>query len=204
MKNAVTSLARRGDGYLLESPLDVPGWEPRKFRRAAVIVEGVRHYVAGRHVKGPGVFEYELRPWSDAYHDPPAEEIVCDAAFLRALTVASRARDTASALHDTMKILKPLVGFLPAATKLRLQETYGVHPGEATTASIFLEYLILAVAGALLSVNSFTMSHVLPGGALWTVVGAVAPDALVRYGRVLHGEISPPGFYEWLVRMRWR
>ncbi|MBI3447535.1 MAG: hypothetical protein HY049_01250 [Acidobacteria bacterium] len=169
-----------------------------------MIVHGARHYVAARHAKGPGTFEYELRPWPDAYHDPPAEEIVCDAAFLRALSVASNSRAAASARHDAMRFLKPLVGFFPSATKLRLHESHGVHPGEATTASLFLEYLILVVAGALLSVNSFTMAHVLPGGALWTLVGIVAPDALVRYGRVLHGEVSPPGFYEWLVRMRWR
>lgn len=193
-------LNRRGDGYLLVSPLEIPGWEVRRFRRPAILVEGRRFEIAESRSFGKGAVEYDLRPWPADYHDEPTEEIVCDQGFLLALEAAGRARPAAEASYEIMRLLKPLIGFLPSGTKLRILERHGVHPAEATRLSLMVEYLALVVMGALLTIHTFT--QVLPGRLLWTLVLVIAPDALVRYSRDLAGDFSPPGFYEWLFRRR--
>jgi fucose permease len=103
--------------------------------------------------------------------------------------------------------VSPLIGFLPARTKARLELTHGVDPVATTFQSVFVEFLITLGAFAMSAIgkmiealeghNAGISSKLFVGIAI--VVGL---DAAMRYDRILREERPPPGFYEWLVTRR--
>jgi hypothetical protein len=114
-------------------------------------------------------------------------------------------RDRAAALSKhtrrvsgLLRIVSPFTGFLSARIKGRLEESYGLDSVASTKQSIVIES-VLALCG--LALTQIGMSS---GGFPWLpflgVTVFLAPDAAVRWDRVLGEQRPPPGFYEWTLR----
>jgi hypothetical protein len=85
-------LFRDGHAFVIHSAVVMEGWEPRRYRKMAVAIDGVRCHVVealvhDRPVEGVRA-RYRLEPWPAGFHDLPLAEVRYDADFV--LTRRSR------------------------------------------------------------------------------------------------------------------
>ena len=95
--------------------------------------------------------------------------------------------------------MSPIVGFLSARIKGRLEETYGIDCVNTTWHSICVEG-ILALAGLALAAIGIISGRYPFLGLLLLPAIVLAADGTVRWERILWEERPPPGFYEWLFK----
>jgi hypothetical protein len=200
-------VVRNGGEITIQARVPMAGWEARRFRRAAIVFRGRRYRIVSRTLRPDGSADYVLEPWPSGLADEPAAEIVYDDAYVAARDAALARQERAAAANVLFLPFTPFVGFLWSGAKRRVHERFGIHPRSATEMSVWLEFGLLALAAALLSIHvmagAFGPSP-LPGGVLLAVAALVGPDAVVRYGSALDESMEPPGLYEWLFRMRLR
>lgn len=200
------------DRLLVISRVDMDGWEVRQHRAAMIRFDGRTWRITGKVVGADRTIRYELVPWQPGEQDIPGLEIdyTPDYVALRNHTAAMGRRR--SRVTSGLRIVSPLIGFLPGHTKAHLEAVYGVDPVATTFHSVFLEFLITIGSFALATIGMMAMAgtiiYKLSGGpgipaVLLVVIGvAVGIDGAVRYGRILREERPPPGFYEWLLPRR--
>lgn len=201
-----------GDRLLVISRVDMDGWDVRKHRAAMIRFDGRTWRITGKTAGADRTIKYELVPWQPGEQDIPGLEIdyTPDYVALRDHRAAIGRRR--SRVTSGLRIVSPLIGFLPGQTKARLEAVYGVDPVATTFQSVFLEFLITIGSFALATIGMMatagTIIYKLPGGpgipsTLLVVIGVAAGiDGAVRYGRILKEERAPPGFYEWLWTRR--
>ena len=108
--------------------------------------------------------------------------------------------------------LKPLIGLMPSAAKLRIEAEFGISARSATFFSLWLEVCIFLGLGVLVSAFAYAGMYAL--AASGTIVGpylllglivveaALLIDLIMRYSSYLQEDLSPCGFYEWILPRR--
>lgn len=200
------------DGRLVvESRADMPGWEVRDFRRAAIVYRGGRWFVAAKERSGGG-FRYTLEPWDDERNDIDGGSIEYDERYVVERDRARRGRAVAKGVHPFLIPLYPLIGLLPGAVKRRLADGWGISEERATVQSLVLEAVAALMIMALLSISSVARGigpmfgvDSIPwlrdsGRAGLVALVLVVPDIVIRYARILGESAHPYGFWEWLFR----
>ena len=188
------------------------GWDPRKHRASLIRFDGRAWRIASLTPGPNGANQYELVPWEPGPHELIGIEIDYNAEYVArrdrtAVSYRKRSRVTLA-----LRVVSPLIGFLPAQTKAQLEAAYGVDPVATTFQSVFLEFLTavccLAMAAIGIAALAGTFVYRLAGGTgvlmvTFMVIAVVAGiDGSVRYGRILAEERPPPGFYEWALTKR--
>lgn len=201
----VDRVRRIPDGLLVESVVAMPDWRSSRFRPTAVFFEGVRYAVRSHQSGRAGSHLYTLAAWPDDGVDAPGPVIEYDEAYVRRRQRLRSQRRAADVLAAVAVPLTPLLGLLPSRVKSALHGTLGVHPMEATRASITLEGIAATLCGALAVIHIVTLGRLTPelGHTLW-LLPLLSVDAFVRYDAVLREAVRPPGFLEWLVPARLR
>src|SRR5262245_32205871 len=205
-------VSAEGERLVVESRADMPGWEVRAFRRAAIVYRGERWFVAAKKREGAG-FRYTLEHWDDARADIDGGVIEYDAGYVYARDAAERARAVAGGTRAFVLPFYPLIGLLPSALKRRLADRFGIDEDLTTKQSIVLEAGVGLMCGALISISSmanvyggaFGVKEIpwldqLAGGAAPVAVVLIAPDVVMRYARILGESGVHWGFWEWLFR----
>jgi len=190
---------RAGTSLTIISTVDMPEWEVREFRRVAVWFGGTRYELSGRSRGGAGRIHYRLDPWPDDPTERPGAEVFYDRDYVAQRDRLLEVRRRLGVAGALLLPVHPLLGFLWYPTKERLQLTLGVEPDRVTRWSLFLEYLVLLVLGAL----NIIARHAplgLTDGLLVVFILVLVPDAIMRWS--LGHDGFPAGFYEWLVRRR--
>jgi len=199
----------RGDRLIIESPIEIEGWEVRRHRRLLVHYEGRGWTPCRIELTVQGSMRYELAPWNPAPLEIPGGAVEYGSDFVerRDSAAASRRRHERAGL--ALNLLSPLVGLLGARLKGSIEARFGIDSSAATARAVSLEALAIAPAVALVAIE-FVASGIAgqPVGLPWRSCAAVAlvlaPDVLMRWDRLLAEEHPPPGFYEWAWRPRRR
>jgi hypothetical protein len=200
-----------GSRLVVESRADMPGWEVRPFRRAAIVHRGARWFVAAKE-RERGRFRYVLEPWDDERGDIDGGVIEYDEEYVAARDGASRARAAASGVRALLLPFYPVIGLLPGSTKRRLADSFGISEELATAQSIVLEASLALMAMGMMTISSFTRVY---GGAFgvdsipwlsnipgkgFALIALLVPDVVMRYAKILGESQHQYGFWEWLFR----
>jgi len=201
-----------GDRLLVISRVNMDGWDVRKHRASLILFDGRTWRVAAKTTGADKAIHYELVPWQPGEQDIIGPEIDYTPEYVALRDHRATIGDRRSRVTSALRIISPLIGFLPGRTKARLEAAYGVDPVATTFQSIFLEFLVtigcLAMASIGMAAFAGTIVYKLPGGpavpaVLFVAMGVVVGiDGSVRYGRILREDRQPPGFYEWLMPRR--
>jgi hypothetical protein len=200
-----------GSRLIVESRADMPGWEVRSFRRAAIVHRDQRWFVAAKD-RERGRFRYVLEPWDDERGDIDGGVIEYDEEYVTARDSASRARAAASGVRTILLPFYPLIGLLPGAAKRWLADRFGISEELATAQSIVLEAVLVLMIAAMTTISSFGRLY---GGALgvdsiswlsnsaggrFVALALLVPDVVMRYAKILGESQRQYGFWEWLFR----
>jgi hypothetical protein len=184
----------------------MPEWRASRYRPTAVFFEDERFAVRAHHAEEHRLHVYELTPWPDDGIDPPGKVIEYDEDYVRLRERQRSVGQISEVLAMLAVPLKPVLGLLPARVKAALQTTIGVHPVEATRASITLEGVVAFLCAALAIIHIATAGVSTPElvHTVW-LLPLILADAFMRFDAVLKEETHPPGFLEWLLPARlWR
>jgi hypothetical protein len=94
----------------------------------------------------------------------------------------------------------PFVGFLPSPLQAFFHERYGIHPRTATAFSLGVEWAAIVALGGMLLIHMFT--QIFNTAYLLASIMILAVDSWVRKDSLLREAMDPPGFFEWLFRLR--
>jgi hypothetical protein len=194
------------DRIVVVSSVEMADWEVRR-NRPTLIRFAEQTWRTARKTTAAGKTQYELVPWSEADQHLIGREIDYNTDYVARrdnTPISARRRSRVTAL---LRIISPLVGFLPGRTKTRLEAGHGIDPVASTSQSVFFQFLITLGAFSLASIGQLIVAHEgtdagLPV-ALFVVIGLVTGlDGAVRWDRILSEQRPPPGFYEWLFRRK--
>ena len=146
-------VSAEGERLLVESRADMPGWEVRSFRRAAIVYRGDRYFVAAKEREG-GRFRYSLERWDDERDDIDGGSIEYDADYVAARDGDARTRAAASGVRALLVPLYPLIGMLPGAVKRRLADSFGISEERATALSVVLEAAVALMIMGMMTISS--------------------------------------------------
>ena len=193
-------LYRREGQILVVSSADMRDWEVRRYRRTMIRIGEEAFFLSSRIVQGDGAHRYLLARWPDDYADPPWKVITYDLDYVRTRDTAEETIRRHRRNLPFVAILVPVVGFLPASVKALWHERYGIDPRTATAFSLYVEYLATLGCIALLAMHMFTAAF----NSKWLIgtIVVLGADAWVRKASLLDEVVNPPGFYEWLYRLR--
>lgn len=201
----------RGSRVIVLSRADMPGWEVRAYRRAAIVFRGERYYVRAKEPRGGGL-RYTLERWPEELEDIGGPQIEYDERFVAERDGARVAREVASRVRLLLVPLYPVIGLLPGAVKRRLADGYGISAERATEQSLWLEAAIALATAALFTISTMAgmLGRVFGTGPLsWAGASSgfgiaalllVVPDLVMRYARILAESEHSYGFWEWLFR----
>ena len=195
-------VVRKSGRLVVHSRANMPDWEVRRYRKVMIRYEGERFFPSSKAILWNGSHRYVLEPWPADSPDPPSAIIDYGLDYVKARDEAETAMQRHRRKLLLVAALLPLVGFLPSSYKAALNERWGVHPQSATSLSLFLEYLAVLAASVLLAIDVFT--GIFNFKYLVAVIVVFGVDAWVRKDSLLAEEMNPPGFYEWLFRIRLR
>lgn len=188
------------DQLLVVSRVEMAGWDVRQHRYTLIRFDGRTWRVASKTAGAEKTFHYQLVPCHPAEQDVSGPEIDYNLDYVawrdHSLAVGRRRGPVVTLL----RIVSPLVGFLPARTKARLEAVYGMDPMASTFHSVFFEFLLTLGSVALSSIA--VMTGILPVGPLLAIAVVAGVDGVVRWERIIGEERPPPGFYEWLLPRR--
>jgi len=197
----------RGDRLIIESPIEIDGWEVRRHRRLLVRYAG-RGFTPRRIERTThGSVRYELAPWSPVPLEIPGAEVEYGIDFVERRDSAAASRRRRERAGFVLNLLSPLVGLLGARLKGSIEEQFGIDATAATERCVMIEALSIAPALAMVVIELVASGiagqpvglPVRPCAALALVFGL---DVLMRWDRLLAEEHPPPGFYEWAWRWR--
>jgi hypothetical protein len=192
-------IMRDGRAIVVTS-VEMPDWEVRQHRIRPVQFDG-RLWRVAEKTTAAGKVRYELAPWVPADEYVNGLEIHYDAAYVAARDRVAVAGGRSSHVTFLLRVVSPFVGLLPAATKGRLEERYGIDPVATTFHSVVLVLLIALTAFTLMGIGELIFGSTRFAAALQFGIGVLfALDGATRYSRILHEERPPPGFLEWLIR----
>jgi hypothetical protein len=178
------------------------GWEVRRHRASPIRFDGRTWRMQRLSMDATGLLRYELLRWEPADHELPGPEIDYTEAYVACRDRTPMVNQRRSRATLLLGFVQPLLGYLPARLKDRLETQYGIDPVASTFASIFIEALV--GLGALALMTIYTFSGKGSPVTFLAISGAVFVDAAVRYSRLLNEERPAPGFYEWLREFQWR
>ncbi len=199
-----------GEGLVVSSTVDMPNWDVRDFRRTAIHFQGQKYFLTHKE-KAAGRFRYRLVPWTEDFEDIAGHVVEYDEAFVKDRDEVLRAQASARRLSVFFPFFYPVIGLLPGWIKRWLADSYGVSEEVTTQQSLFLEYAVIILAIAFVSITTMAggmvgaqsppwIAQLLKGS--WLVFFVVTPDAVVRHHKVLGESSYPWGFWEWLWRWR--
>ena len=184
----------QGDRLLVITAMEMPDFEVRQHRATLIRFEGTTWRVAAK-TTAAGKIHYELARWDPADYERTGRHIDYSAEYVAVRDQAAPKDRAQNRVTGFFRYVTPLIGFLPARTKARLEMTHGVDPVSATFQSVFLE-LLITIGSLTLAVIGVTLIPAIVFGIV------VAVDGSMRYASILGEERPPPGFYEWMKRLR--
>jgi len=202
----------RGDKLVVYSSVDMHDWQVRRYRRPAIIVDGVTYFVAKKEAGENKEVRYVLEPWPENFRDLAGRRIHYDEEYVRARDAARAEMRRRDLVYSLLLALKPLIGLMPSAAKLRIEAEFGISARSATFFSLWLEVCIFLGLGVLVSAFAYAGMYAL--AASGTIVGpylllglivveaALLIDLIMRYSSYLQEDLSPCGFYEWILPRR--
>jgi hypothetical protein len=187
---------------VIYSSYDMEDWKVTKYRKAAIFFKDKKYFLTRKSKLEDGTFRYKLKEWPEDHVDLPSKSIVYDEEYVAERDTIHIKVERIKKISLLMKIIYPLLGFLPSRLKERLQDKYGVDPVNTTGFSLFIEYLFAALVSCLYVIQLFTRG--LPSWFDYspTVVILVVLDAVIRWHDLLGEAASPYGFYEWIFKLR--
>jgi len=198
----------RGRRTMIDAAAEMAPWEPRKYRRPAVLFEGTRYFVVAKEPGAGSRVRYLLEPWPADSPEDPAFEIHYDEEYVAARDASLRRAAAGRGIEPIVLAVTPLIGLLSADLKVRLERDYGIHSRVATGRSLWLEYFIFLLASVLLAISTWTGGMtgfvIVRPRVLVPVLVVVGLDCVVRYSSLKEGMEKPWGFYEWLIRAKLR
>ena len=188
----------REASVVVDSAADMPDWEFRDYRRTAILFRDRQYFVAEKRLLPGGAYRYVLQPWGDS-GDLPGRTIVYDAEYVTARDAAARTTARRDGVSAALLFVSPLLGFLPARTKLMLDDRYGFDPQVVTRQSVFVERILAYSLPILLGLGG--LAGMLDGwfAYLWAFTAAVVVDLIMRTSPSENGEPEQPGFWEWAI-----
>ena len=73
----------RGDKLVVYSSVDMHDWQVRRYRRPAIIVDGVTYFVAKKEAGENKEVRYVLEPWPENFRDLAGRRIHYDEEYVR-------------------------------------------------------------------------------------------------------------------------
>ncbi len=199
-------VARDGARIVVDAARDMPDWEVRKARRAAIRFRDLTYFVAAREPGARGRVTYVLEPWPERSADVPGVRLVYDRAYVEQRDREAGLARAGMALSPLITLATPLVGFLPSVTKRRIHSAIGLHPVRATRWSVYLEGAVVVLLGTYLTI----MGYVVGLGGVASVGFAMFAqcvaqvvltlDLVFRTASLIRGTLDQDGAYEWLFR----
>lgn len=188
----------RDASVVVDSRADMPDWEFRDYRRTAILYGDRQYFVAEKRLLPGGSYRYVLQPWGDP-GELPGRTIVYDAAYATARDMAARTTARRDGVSAALLFVSPLLGFLPARTKLMLDDRYGFDPQVVTRQSVFLERILGYSLPVFVGLGA--LAGMLDGwvGPLFALNAAVVVDMVMRTSPSENGEPEQPGFWEWAI-----
>src|SRR5688500_12356791 len=107
----------RDASVVVDSRADMPDWEFRDYRRTAILFRDRQYFVGEKRLLPGGSYRYVLQPWEDP-GELPGRTIVYDAEYAIARDAAARTTARRDGVSAALLFVSPLLGFLPARTKL--------------------------------------------------------------------------------------
>lgn len=200
---------------------EMSGWLVRPYRRTAVFFQGRRYYIADKVVLGNRTIRYLLKPWAEL-HDLPGNIIYYDEDYVRERDETNRIQRRRFAQRVVWLIglfpLVPIIGFLWAPTKTKIEKKVGVSSKTATISSLVVEYICLLSCSVLLQVTIWaalagrvfgqSLFFLNPGQQIFFFnplffvlpIVLIVPDIVMRADKLMRKSSFYPGFYEWLFR----
>jgi hypothetical protein len=185
------------DRVVIKTSSAMEDWRATRYRRTAIVFRGRTYYVESVHSRG-GRWEYHLALWSEGLHDAPSRVIYYDESYV----LEREARRASESRHEVRAAflypIAPLLGFLPSAAKLALNDRYGWHPLTVTNWSLLVEYVGLLWVSFLLIFRQGWPDFI--AGVLWVLAGTLLVDLVARHSTALGGGMRQYGFLEWLFK----
>jgi hypothetical protein len=188
----------RGSAVVVESAADMPDWEFRDYRRTAVLFRERKYFVAEKRLLPDGGYRYVLEPWGDLV-DLPGRIITYHHAYAAARDAAVRDEARRDRVSEALFFVSPLLGLLPARTKLALNDRYAFDPPTVTRQSIFLERIAFYCLSTLIVLGNVARLPAAWLAGLIVLAAAVYVDMIMRTGAADGDEQEQPGFWEWAV-----
>jgi len=174
-------------------------WQVRSFRINVIRFDNRDWYVTERTAVPPDSTRYTLSPWHSKDHDVIGLTIEYGPDYVAARDRAAMQVAQVRRVSGLLRIAAPFTGFLSARIKNRLEAKYGIDPVLSSKQSVLMQtFASIGLSGASLVVAVAN----LPLLPLIALVGVLVTDASVRWSCILDEERPPPGFYEWLFRLR--
>ena len=188
----------RGSAAVVESAADMPDWEFRDYRRTAVLFRDRRYFVAQKRLMPAGSYQYVLEPWGDLV-DLPGRTITYDDAYAAARDAEARDGKRRDRVSAALFFVSPLLGLLPARTKLALNDRHAFDPPTVTRQSLFLERIAFYCLSTLIVLGNVARFPAAWLAGLIVLAVAVYVDMIMRTGPADGGDQEQPGFWEWAV-----
>ncbi len=202
----------QGRQLIVDAARDMPDWEVRKARRAAIQYRGKVYFVAQREPRQGGRVRYVLEPWPDRSADVPGQRLLYDEDYVRTRDADAGMAVLGAVATPVAIVLTPLVGFLPSRVKKDLHHRLGIHPVTATRWSVRIEWVAAILLGVHLGVAGFAsiVYGTSKGSEVAQVLTLTKTDALIelvlvidvlfRTSSFVRNRMDQDGFYEWLLR----
>lgn len=188
----------RGDSVVVDSRADMPEWEFRDYRRTAILYRDRQYFVAEKRLLAGGAYRYVLQPWGDS-GDLPGRTLVYDDSYAAARDAAARTGARRDAISKALFFVGPLLGFLPARTKLILDDRYGFDPQVVTRQSVYVERILSYCLVVFVVLAGLARALGRWEGPLLAFTAAVYVDLIMRTSPSENGEPEQPGFWEWAI-----
>ncbi len=148
-------IVRKGGQILVYTGSEMPDWQVRIYRRIAVVLDDRVYFVAQKEDIDRRTIRYTLEPWPETLHDLPGRTIHYSEEYVRQ---RDRSRSNAirrEAMFHSLRLFKPLIGFLPSSVKYRIEVRYGISARGATVSSLWLELVAFFAVGVVNWIATF-------------------------------------------------
>jgi hypothetical protein len=191
-----------GDRLVIESAAEMEYWEVRKYCHTLIRFEQRGWRIVRKSAGHTLAVRYELAPWAPGPLDPTGQQLEYGLDYVLERDRARVERRRVARVGTGLWLLSPLIGFLGARTKGRLEERYGVDPVATTRASLYVEATILLGTATLLTISTVVgvagIALFDEGKLLIAALGCLL-DILFRYHSLLAETRYPPGLFQWAL-----
>lgn len=188
----------RENAVVVDSAADMPDWDYRDYRRTAILFGGRQYFVAEKRLLPEGTYRYVLEPWV-AGVDVLGRTITYDEGYAAARDAAARDEAGRDRVSAALMFVSPLLGRLPARTKLALNDRYAFDPPTVTRQSLFVERIAFYCLSTLIVLGNVARLPSAWLGGLIVLTVAVFVDMVMRMSPAAGDEQEQPGFWEWAL-----